>query len=220
MNAWVWSGLILLIFIALLLLLLASYLRLETSLSEGEQSFRLRWLGNKVVVNIMAREVTWRLFGWRILHKPFKAGAKPKEEKKEQRESVSLKSLLEERQRLRTLWRYFKDSLRVEHFELNVYLATPDPVWTGMLYGLASSFVYPLKAIYPRAQLHIKADFVRELPRGTFNAKLGVRVFRIVVLGLKAFPLIRKLRQYSRKEYRYGSPNPSQGNRRGYASSS
>ncbi len=220
MNVWVWLGLIVFILLALVALLLASYLRLETRLSEGEQVFRLRWLGNKVVIDAKARMMSWWFLGWRMLHKPLKAGAKAKEEKKT-REKMSLKPLLEERQRLRKLWRYFRDSIHVEHFELNARLATPDPLWTGMLYGMVSSVIYPLKAIYPKAHLYIKANFAHELPSGTLEVRLGIHVFRVAVLGLKAFPLIRKLRQpRNRKEHIYGSSNPSQRNRRGHASSS
>jgi hypothetical protein len=234
MTIWVWLRLILLVLLVLIAFLLASYLRLETCFSERDQLFRLRWLGNKVEVNTKARQVRWWFLGWRVLSKPFKVNAKPKEAlkdatslakdatslKKEPREKGLLKTLWGERQRLRQLWRYFKRSIHVEHLELNAGLATPDPVWTGMLYALVSSIIYPLKALYPKVRLHVKADFAHAWPSGRLEATLGVYVFRLVALGLKAFPLVRKLRQDSRKEYKYGSPNPSQGNRRGYASSS
>jgi hypothetical protein len=222
-NAWVWLGLILLVLVMLIVLLLASYLRLETLLSEREQIFQVRWLGNKVVADAKVRELSWWFFAWRILHKPFRTGTKPekpKEEKKPQ-EKVSLRVLLEERQRLRSLWRYFKHSVHIERFELNAHLATPDPAWTGMLYGVVSSVIYPLKAFYPNARLHVRADFAHDWPSGTLELRLGVYMFRLAVLGLKALPLIRKLRKpRDRKEGRYGSPNPSQGTGRGYASSS
>jgi hypothetical protein len=108
----------------------------------------------------------------------------------------------------------------MERFELNARLATPDPLWTGMLYGLVSSVIYSLKAIYPKARLHIKADFAHEWPRGTLAVALSIRVFRVAVLAVKAVQLMRKLRVYrDRKEDSYGSSNPSQGTRLGYASS-
>jgi Protein of unknown function (DUF2953) len=221
MNVWVWLGLIVFILVVLMVVLLVSYLRLETFVSEQTQVFRLHWLGNKFVVDAKARAMSWWFFGWRILHKPFKAREpKPKEEKKA-REKMSLKPLLEERQRIVELWRYFKRSIIVERLELNARLATPDPLWTGMLYGAVSSIIYPLKAVWPKAQLRLQPDFAHKLPSGTLNVVLGIRVVRIVVLGLKAFRLIRKLRQpRDRKEELYGSSNPSQRTRRGHASSS
>jgi hypothetical protein len=105
-----------------------------------------------------------------------------------------LKPLLEERQRLRILWRYFKRSLHVERFELNARLATPDPLWTGMLYGAVSSLIYSLKAAWPQARLRLQPDFAHELPSGTLNVALGIRMFRLAVLGFKAFSIIRRLR--------------------------
>ena len=218
MNIWVWLGIA---FVAFIAMLLVSYLRLETLLSEREQVFRLHWLGNKFVVDAKARVMSWWFFDWRILHKPFKARESKPEEEKKPREKMSLKPLLEERQRLHILWRYFKRSLHIEHLELNARLATPDPLWTGMLYGAVSSVIYPLKAVWPKAQLRLQPDFAHELPSGTLNVVLGVRIFRMVVLGLKAFPIVRKLRlPRDRKEELYGSSNPSQRTRRGHASSS
>lgn len=227
MNAWVWLGLILLVLLALVALVLVSYLRLETCLSEREQVFRVRWLGSSIVFEVQKREVSWWILSWRMLRKPLGARrAKPKElrekeEEKKPRDRFSLKPLLSERQRIRDLWRYFRRSIHLEHLELNARLATPDPVWTGTLYGLVSSVIYPLKAFYPKARLLVRADFAHELPSGTLDLRLGVYVFRLAVLGLKAFPLIRKLRQdRNRKEDKYGSSNPSQRTGRGYASGS
>jgi Protein of unknown function (DUF2953) len=205
-------------------LLLVSYLRLETLLSGKAQIFRLRWLGHRVVFDVKKRELSWWFFAWQILRRPLKSRQpKAKEEKKEKkpREQMSLKRLLEERQRIVELWRYFKRSLHIERLELNARLATPDPLWTGMLYGMVSSFIYPLEAAWPKARFRLQPDFAHELPSGTLNAVLGIRVFRIVVLGLKAFPIVRKLRQHSQgKEKVYGSSNPAQRTRRGHASSS
>lgn len=226
MNFWVWFALVI---VALAVTLLVSYLRLETLLSEREQSFRLRWLGNKFVVEVQKREVSWWFFAWRIFRKPLGTRqTKTKKEKKysedeeenKPREKMSLKTLLEERQRLHNLWRYFKRSIKLKRFELNARLATPDPVWTGMLYGMVSSIIYPLKAFYPKAKVRLQPDFAHELPSGTLELTFSIRIFRIVVLGLKAFPIIRKLRQHSRKEKVYGSSNPSQRNRRGHAARS
>jgi hypothetical protein len=217
MNFWVWFALVLLV---LVVTLLVSYLRLETLLSEREQHFRLHWLGNRIAFDLQKREVSWWFLAWRILRKPLGVRQPKAKKEKKPREKLSLRALLEERQRLRKLWRYFKRSLYVERFALNARLATPDPVWTGMLYALVSSVVYPLKAVWPKAKLRLQPDFAHELPSGRLEAAFGVRIFRIVVLGLKAFPLVRKLRQDSqRKEKVYGSPNPSQRNRRGHASS-
>jgi hypothetical protein len=223
MSFWVWFVLAL---IALVVMLLVSYLRLETFLSERGQQLKLHWLGNHIAFDIQKREFTWQLFAWHILRKPVvSTQPKAREEKKtrENREEgkVSFTVLRQERQRLGKVWRYLKRSINLEHFELNARLATPDPLWTGMLYGMVSSIIYPLQAFWPKAQLRLQPDFAHDLPSGTLNIALGVRIFRIVVLGFKVFPIVRKLRQpRDRKEKLYGSSNPTQRTRRGHASSS
>jgi hypothetical protein len=89
-NIWVWLGLILLILFVVMALIVISYLRLETLVSEREQVFRLSWLGNQLVVDAKARAMSWWFLGWRVLHKPLKASqSKVKEEKKTREESLT-----------------------------------------------------------------------------------------------------------------------------------
>lgn len=219
---WLWIGLILL---AIMSLVLASFLNVETLVTEQKQSLVLRCLQNSLVIDAKQRELSWYLFRWRVLRKPFTA-AKPKRKKDKRKESkarqgISFRGLRQEKNRFENLWRYFKRSIHVEHFDLDARLATPDPVWTSTLYALAASVIYPLKAIWPNAQLYIQPDFAHDLPSGSLKLAFKARVFRLVVLVVKTVQLVRKLRQgRNRKEKTYGSSSPSQRDRRGYASSS
>lgn len=219
MSLWVWLALGAAAFLSLLF---ASSIRFDTSLTHQERLLRLRYLGSAFVIDLQQRELSWRLFGWRVLRRPFGAEeAKPEEAHKEAkpRWDVSLGRVRRERHRLADLWRYFRHTVHLERLEVDARLATPDPVWTGTLYGLASSFVNPLKAVWPQARLHLRADFVHELPSGSLNLALRARVLRLAVLGIKAFLLARTLRTPRIRKVHHGNSRPAQRDGRGHAAS-
>ncbi len=94
----------------------------------------------------------------------------------------------------RDAWHFYRAQLRhllarvrLDHCEARARLATPDPALTGMLYGVACSVVHPAQARWPRAELHVEADFIDTAPSGRLLLAVRVRVATLARIAWRVF---------------------------------
>lgn len=138
-----------------------------------------------------------------------RTGKTEKQEDRESEKSISWREMLEERglfvlilkKMVRGAVRLFK-SLRIDIFDADLTIATPDPAWTGVCFGI----VQPLNLLnrFPRSKVKLSADFDRETPDAELACAVSVRPVTVMLLGfwtLLTLPWIRIWKFY-RKYFR------------------
>ncbi len=73
-------------------------------------------------------------------------------------------------------------TLRVRVHRLHVVIASPDPAWTGMAYGMAWAIIGALPADWP---VSVEADWTSAVPAATYDVQVTVIPAQVlgVVLG-------------------------------------
>lgn len=190
----VWLLVVLGALLMVLLLALASPLRLRGDVDERGGAGALEWLGIGVDVDVRRRVVEVRLFGRRLFRRPMSSEgtkrneveadeARPAEPPREKRRPGRLplrswRALAPMGVReARTLLR----RVHVDRLRLDGVVASDDPALTGVVYGYGCALVSMLRGRWPDADLRWDADFVAARPRG--RAELALRVRPIGLVG-------------------------------------
>lgn len=190
------------IVVVLLGALLASMLRVEAAWGDGPARVGVRWLG--IGVTFEPGRGAWRL---RLLRRDVLrrertgsdaagTGAHGREEPDERSEGpgVGLLALLNERDAIANTAAYFFRHVTMDHLHADATIGSPDPAETGVAYGLAQSLIQPLAAASPAIRLRVEPDFMEPRLEGNLDTRFSIRTWHVVVLGLRAARLGRRLR--------------------------
>lgn len=185
--------------LALLALLLFASLRLEAALTERGGVLQLRWLGSRVAFDPRGRVLSGYLGGWRVFRRAIpartpKPSTSPKKAQAPFRWQALVWAKASERGRLKALWQYLLRHLHRERFSLQLQLSTPDPALTGMLYGLYCASYYAFEPFWKEGRLRVEANFMEEWPKGKLDMVLRTRLVHLLVLGLRTWGIVRRLR--------------------------
>lgn len=190
----VWLLIVLGALLLVLLLALASPLRLRGDVDERGGAGALEWLGFGVEVDARRREVDVRLFGRRLLRRPLSRQA-PKGDEEAPDEARPEPSTREKRRPDRLpmrSWRALVPTglreartllrrVHVDRLRLDGVVASDDPALTGAVYGYGCALVSVIRGVWPHADLRWDADFVATRPRG--RAELALHLRPIGLLG-------------------------------------
>ena len=69
-------------------------------------------------------------------------------------------------------------ALRIDYLNVNAVIATPDPYWTGVLYGYSEA----LRGIIPRhsrVTINLHPDFEDDTPQGAISLSITYRMYRL-----------------------------------------
>lgn len=204
-------------FVILILAGLLVPLRLQLILSDRRRTITVGWLVVRAGGDLKERAFVLYLRDRTIMRKESrktvreKAKERPQEQKKK-RSGFKLTDLWKERDLvetciqagLRFLWDVLK-SVRWDKLLLEVDLSTPDPALTGLLYGELCAVKYSTQHAFPQAQIDVRADFTRELPRAEAESIISIRPLNVVVPLSKlliALPKIRMIKLLIAKKRR------------------
>lgn len=190
----VWLLIVLGALLLVLVLALASPLRLRGDVDERGGAGALEWLGVGVGVDARRREVDVRLFGRRLLRRPMSSQATKKDEE-EADDTPPEPSTREKRRPGRLPMRSWRALARVglretrtllrrvhvDRLRLDGVIASDDPAFTGAVYGYGCALVSVIRGVRPHADLRWDADFVATRPRG--RAELALRLRPIGLVG-------------------------------------
>lgn len=192
----VWLVIVLGALVLVLLLALASPLRLRGEVDERGGAGAVEWLGLGVDVDVRRREVDVRLFGRRLLRRPMGTGAAKEETEEAKPDEAREAKPRREKRRSRRLplrsWRALARAglretrtllrrIHVDRLRLDGVIASDDPAFTGAAYGYGCALVSMMRGFWPHADLRWDADFVATRPRG--RAELAVHLRPIGLLG-------------------------------------
>lgn len=194
-----WFILILPAIFILVWILFFSHIFVHLTLNDKIKSASLSLLGCGMYLDWSSHKISFYLFNLKILTSSLKkkqmqvkkAGKKGKVnyiilwKKKD----VILKTL-------KIALRSFVDMLRktkIERLSLSLRVATPDPAFTGILYGGLSSLSYSLLPSLPLREVNLYPDFQAEIPRANLEISLKTRFFYMLWVGVKTFLLLPKI---------------------------
>ncbi len=69
-------------------------------------------------------------------------------------------------------------ALRIDYFRANAVIATPDPYWTGVIYGYSEALRSGLQMI-PRVDISLRPDFQTLIPKGDISLSITYRMYRL-----------------------------------------
>ena len=196
-------------FVIMILAVLLVPVRLQLILSDRRRSITVGWLAVRLRRDLKEREFVLCLGDRTIMRKESKkiprkeAKERPKEEEKKKKKKTGFKALDLWKERdlvqiciqasLRFLWKVLR-SIRWEKLLLELDVSTPDPALTGLLYGELCAVKYSTQYAFPQAQLDVRADFTREVPRAEAESILSIRPLNVVVPLSKLFLALPKIR--------------------------
>lgn len=203
-------------FVILILAGLLVPLRLQLIVGDRRRSITVGWLVVRAGRDLKEGAFVLYLRDRTIMRKESrktvtdKAKERPQEQKK--RTGFKLTDLWKERDLveicieagLRFLWNVLK-SIRWDKLLLELHVSTPDPALTGLLYGELCAVKYSTQHAFPQAQIDVRADFTRELPRAEGESILSIRPLNVLVPLSKllfALPKIRMIKLLIRKKRR------------------
>jgi hypothetical protein len=193
MTLLVTIGVVLGVLVALVALVLVTWLRLEGRVGEGAVRVGVRWLALALAVDIGRRTIEVRLFG-RVLSRRPMGGDDPPRPKRERARAARRVLPGVWLGRFDRAWRFYRGQLaylargtRLDRLDGSVRIATPDPALTGILYGAACAVVLPLAGRLPAASLDLEPDFLEEWPSGHGALELRVRLATLALIGWRVF---------------------------------
>jgi len=184
MSAAVVIASVMLVLLALVVLVLITWLRFDARIDGSTGLLRVRWTLISVSLDARASSFEVRLLGWRILRRSIgemiAAGMKKKDRppkpKPRRPRRVRRPDLAGSLRFYRRQAGYLVRRVHVERCDGRLRIASPDPAVTGIVYGAACGVVMPLSARWPKAALALEPDFVGELPGGWLVVALRVRL--------------------------------------------
>ena len=196
---WVLAAIAVTLFV-LIALALVSWLRLDGhldgNLDDPSGRVRLRWTLVAVAFDVRERRLEVQLVKWRVVRRRL-----GEERPSSRQESAPSTASTPRRRRfggaagggvgalrfyLQQL-RFAFARIRLDQLDLDLRVATPDPAVTGVLYGATCSLVYPLVAIWPRAQLAVRPDFEGSVPAGRVALAVRVRLATLALVAWRVF---------------------------------
>lgn len=199
MNVAVVIAWILVVLVAIVALVLISWLRLDARIDGATGLLRVRWTLISVSLDARARSFEVRLLGWRILRRSIAEmiasgqkkrdrprRAKPKRPRRVRRPDLAGSLRFYRRQAGELVRR-----VHVDRFDGRLRIASPDPALTGIVYGAACGVVMPLTAHWPKASMALEPDFVGELPGGWLVIAVRVRLATLARIGWNVFTFER-----------------------------
>jgi hypothetical protein len=97
---------------------------------------------------------------------------------------------------IRIALRFILDLLRAIRWEelyLEINVATPDPAFTGILYGQLCALKHSTDCLLPNARVLVQPDFVNQLPKGRAETAFSVKPVNIVISASKVFLALPKI---------------------------
>ena len=197
MTVWIvlaWMlGVLLALVATLIVVLLASNLRLELWVDGLRARARLGLAGVAVRLDSDDRIVEVRWLGWRLVRRPLgRSDREPAEKPTPRRPKRTQRRRAGRGIPGPAAWRFYRRRfadllrrIRVERCAGELRIATPDPAVTGMAYGLACAVVMPAAARWPRAALAITPDFETTAPSGWLDLALRLRMAALAWIALR-----------------------------------
>jgi hypothetical protein len=183
-------------------------IRLRLILNDRTRTVALGWLMIQVARDLKERTYVLYLGSRAIMRKESRKtekrepnNKKTAEDKDRKKSKFNLTYLWRERDLaekviqacLVLVWNVFK-SIRWDKFMLDVNLSTPDPALTGFLYGELCAIKYSTQHAFPQAQIDVRPDFTRELPRANTESILSIKPLNLLVPLSKLFLALPKMR--------------------------
>jgi hypothetical protein len=199
MSAAVVIGWTLVVLLALAALVLISWLRIDARVDGATGQLRVRWTLLSVSLDARSRSFEVRLLGWRILRRSIaemiaggqKKRDRPRRAKPKRPRRVRRPDLAGSLRFYRRQAGYLVRRVHVDRFDGRLRIASPDPAWTGIVYGAACGVVMPLSARWPQAALALEPDFVGDLPGGWLVVAVRVRLATLARIGWNVFTFER-----------------------------
>ncbi|MFQ5793727.1 MAG: DUF2953 domain-containing protein [Candidatus Bipolaricaulia bacterium] len=182
---------------ALLVVWLLTSFHFRVIWSETSRVIAFRWLFVTIGTDLKRKRFQLSLFGLRVFSratdrrkpkKKKKQKPKKKKKKKRKRGRFSIRQLWRERdlivEVIRIAFRFIVNlirRIRIDRLHVEAQIATPDPAWTGFLYGTLAGITYPLNAAVPSISLAVRPDF--ESDRPTVNGELAIHLRLIHPVG-------------------------------------
>ncbi|TVR93536.1 MAG: DUF2953 domain-containing protein [Trueperaceae bacterium] len=193
---WVVSVLTIALLVLLALVLVSTFRvdgHLDGNLDDPSGRLRLRWTLLAVVLDVRERTLELRLVRWRLIRRTFAemrtdpdTTPTPREPRGPHPRRAGGAGIGGLHFYLRQL-RYVIARIRLDRFDLDLRVATPDPAVTGALYGATCGVVYPLLACWPHARLAVRPDFVGSVPAGSVALALRVRLATLALVAWRVF---------------------------------
>jgi hypothetical protein len=89
--------------------------------------------------------------------------------------------------------------VHVDRLRLHAVVATPDPAWTGELYGYGCAAASAARAWWPATRIDLGVDFAAELPRGSVDMTVRARPVWLALAGVRVGWAYLRERRRSRR---------------------
>lgn len=189
--------------LALITLILASFLRVQATLTQQDLTLQARWLGLGFWLVMPRQEFGLSWFGLEVLRRPLRVKARSKKSHPAKRSRSGVFSrLLLERSSLAKMGSDLKRYTYLERFDLEATLASPDPAFTGVLYGFTRAAQPLVERLWPKARVQVEADFWGEQTRGRLELALSLRTLGLAMLAWKSLVLMQRLKGRSQEQRR------------------
>jgi len=87
-------------------------------------------------------------------------------------------------------------AMRIDHFRVNAVIATPDPAWTGAVYGYTEAACGALRRI-PKVTFDLRPDFQTDRSTAEISLAVTYRMYRLTWAVLRFFWAAPKIRTFS-----------------------
>jgi len=194
-----WFILILSAIFILVWILFFSHVFVHLILKDETKRASFTWLGCGFYLDWSAQKISFHLFNLKILSSSLRK--KQMQVKKAGKTGKVNYIILWQKKdtiikTLKIALISFVDMLRktkLERFSLNLSIATPDPAFTGIVYGTLSSLSYSLRPFLPGGSVDIYPDFQAVAPGANLEISLKTRFFLVLWIGVKTFLLLPKI---------------------------
>jgi len=193
-----WFILILPAIFILLWILFFSHIYVHLILKDETKRASFTWLGCGFYLDWSAQKISFYLFNLKILSSSLRK-KRMQVKKAGKTGKVNYIILWQKKdtiiKTLKIALRSSVDMLRktkLNRFSLSLRVATPDPAFTGILYGGLSSLSYSLQPFLPGGSVYLYPDFQAETPRANLEISLKTRFFHALWIGFKTFLLLPK----------------------------
>ncbi|MBF6594125.1 MAG: DUF2953 domain-containing protein [Thermaceae bacterium] len=189
--------------LALITLILASFLHIQAALTQQALTLQARWLGLGFWLVMPMQEFGLSWFGLEVLRGPLRVKARSKKSHPAKRSrSWAFSWLLLERSSLAKMGSDLKRYTHLERLDLEATLASPDPAFTGVLYGFTRAAQPLVEGLWPKARVQVEADFWGEQARGRLELALSLRTLGLALLAWKSLVLMQRLKDRSQEQRR------------------
>jgi hypothetical protein len=206
---------IILIILAVIMLIFLIPIDLSIRLSCGEN-------GSEGAIIVSYGFIKYKILPAKEKDKPKKIGAKEKKKDKGKKEGKDKAKKDEEKQvsmlvLVKNIYtslkddifalinKFLKKTLRIKELNISSKFGVGDPMYTGIAYGTASSFVYGLVSLADRRMtldkwnVSLDADFDKACFSAGVYIKIRTRIMYVLSLGISAAVLLLKIQKINRR---------------------